>query len=188
MTPQSAPHRLDIVRTEDQPVLTTERLIIRPLRRSDMGPIELHTGDRRLASNTASIPHPLPPGATDAFVTRVMSGAGDEMVWALDASPRDMGELVGVVSLKPLDRAQSEIGYWVAPSLWNTGFASEAVTALMAVNPLGSRQIFGSIFQDNPASARVLTNAGFDYIGDAETYCVARQAVVPTWTYMRQMA
>ena len=188
MTPQGAPHRLDIVATGDQPILTTDRLILRPLRRSDMGPIELHTSDRRVAVNTVSIPHPLPPGATDAFVTRVMSGAGEDMVWAMDASPREMGELVGVASLKPLDRAQSEISYWVAPAFWNTGFASEAVTALILRNPLGSRQVFGSIFQDNPASARVLTNAGFDYIGDAETYCVARQAVVPTWTYMRQMA
>ncbi|WP_299817326.1 GNAT family N-acetyltransferase [uncultured Jannaschia sp.] len=188
MTPQSAPHRLDIVKTGDQPVLATGRLVLRPLRRSDMGPIELHTSDPRVARNTASIPHPLPPGAADTFVTRVLSGSGDDTVWAMDASPREMGELVGVVSLKALDRSQSEIDYWVAPALWNTGFASEAVTGLMAANPLASRQIFGSIFQDNPASARVLTNAGFDYIGDAETYCVAREAVVPTWTYMRQMA
>jgi hypothetical protein len=34
----------------------------------------------------------------------------------------------------------------------------------------------------------VLTNAGFDYIGDAEAFSVARNAKVPTWTYVRKMA
>jgi len=44
------------------------------------------------------------------------------------------------------------------------------------------------VFQDNPASARVLTNCGFEYIGDAEAFSVARNAKVPTWTYLRKFA
>ncbi|SDZ45393.1 Protein N-acetyltransferase, RimJ/RimL family [Jannaschia faecimaris] len=187
MTPQRAPHRQDQVTTQHQAILRSKRLFLRPLRRSDMGLIELYASDKRVALNTPSIPHPLPPGATDAFVTRVMAGQGEDMVWAMDASDAGMDELVGVVSLKRMDRAQSEVGYWVAPFVWNTGLASEAVSTLLDANPLAARQIFGSIFQDNPASARVLTNAGFDYIGDAETFCVSRNAVVPTWTYIRQM-
>jgi len=44
------------------------------------------------------------------------------------------------------------------------------------------------VFQDNPVSARVLTNSGFTYLGDAESYCVARGGMVPTWTYARTLA
>lgn len=187
MTPQRAPVRLDQVTTQDQVIVTSKRLSLRPIRRSDMGLIELYASDRRVALNTPSIPHPLPPGTTDAFVTRIMAGQGEDVVWAMDASAVGLDEVVGVVSLKRMDRAQSEIGYWVAPVVWNTGLASEAVNALLDANPTGARQIFGSIFQDNPASARVLTNAGFDYIGDAETFCVGRGGVVQTWTYIRQM-
>jgi hypothetical protein len=33
----------------------------------------------------------------------------------------------------------------------------------------------------------VLTHAGFEYIGDAETYSVARAAKIPTWTYLRKL-
>lgn len=188
VTPQRAPVRLDRIGTGGQAVLETRRLSLRPLRRSDMGLIEMYAGDRRVAANTASIPHPLPPGASDAYVTRAMSGEGGETVWAMDATGASMDELVGVVSLRAMDRGQAEIGYWVAPVVWNTGLASEAVSAVVRANPTALRQVFGTIFQDNPASARVLTNAGFDYIGDAETFCVARGAVVPTWTYIRQMA
>ena len=43
--------------------------------------------------------------------------------------------------------------------------------------------MFASVFQDNPASARVLTHCGFKYLGDAESFCVGRDKTVPTWTY-----
>ena len=51
----------------------------------------------------------------------------------------------------------------------------------------GNDTMFGSVFQDNPASARVLVHCGFDYVGDAESYSVARAATVPTWTYLSRM-
>ena len=103
-----------------------------------------------------------------------------------------LAEVLGVISLKRMDegkfnRDQSEIGYWVAPAFWNTGFASEAVRALVMANPQGNRTIFAEVFQDNPGSARVLTNAGFQYLGDAETFSVARNSRVPTWTYIRKL-
>jgi RimJ/RimL family protein N-acetyltransferase len=86
-----------------------------------------------------------------------------------------------------MDRGQSEVGYWVAPAFWNTGLASEAVRALIAANPRGDKTLFAEVLQDNPVSARVLTNAGFAYIGDAEAYSVARGATVPTWTYLKKL-
>ncbi|MGB3409179.1 MAG: GNAT family N-acetyltransferase [Jannaschia sp.] len=187
MTPQSAPIRLDLIGTEGQAVISADRLTLRPLRRSDMGLIAHYAADRRVAEMTTSIPHPLPPGSTDAFVTRILRGAREEVVWAMDAGLSGLGELVGLISLDEIDRGQAEIGYWVAPVVWNTGLASEAVRALMEANPLGNCHVFGKVFQDNPASGRVLTNAGFDYIGDAEAFSVARGTVVPQWTYIRQM-
>lgn len=187
MTPQRAPVRLDYIANGGQPMIETERLCLRPVRREDMGPIELYTADKRVAEMTATIPHPLPPGATDSFVTRCLAGEGAEVTWAMDATEAGLGPLVGLISLEEMDRDQAEIGYWVGPVVWNTGLATEALRALMEANPLGNKQIFGKVFQDNPASARVLTNAGFDYIGDAEAFCVARGAVLPQWTYVRQM-
>jgi len=168
------------------------RFVLRPVRRSDAGLFSLYAGDRRVAEATRSIPHPLPPGASEAFAARAMSGKSDIDVWVMDGTTSGMDEVLGVISLKRMDPdkrvgCQSEIGYWVAPAFWNTGLASEAVRALVAANPQGNRTIFAEVFQDNPGSARVLTNCGFEYLGDAETFSVARNARVPTWTYIRKL-
>ncbi len=170
-----------------QPVIETERFDLRPLRVSDAGLIELYASDERVASMTTSIPHPLPPGTTQAFIARAIAEDRSEDVWAMDASKSDGAEVMGLIALERMDREQSEIGYWVAPAFWNTGVASAGVDALLNANPQESVTIFGSVFQDNPASARVLTNSGFEYLGDAEAFCVARNAKVATWTYSRKL-
>jgi RimJ/RimL family protein N-acetyltransferase len=171
----------------DQPVLTTERMVLRPLQPSDAALLALYTGDKRVAEGTRSIPHPLPPGATEAFIARATSAKRDEDVWVLDGSATGSAAVLGLISLKPLDRAQSQIGFWVAPGFWNAGFASEALRGVIRANPHASRTLFAEVFQDNVASAHVLTNARFDYLGEAETYSVARRSMVPTWTYLRRM-
>lgn len=183
--------RLDDLRLADavlnQPVIETQRFVLRPLRPSDAGMIAHYTADRRVAEGTRAIPHPLPPGAAEDFVARALSPGRVEDVWAIDGSGHRLAELLGVVSLTHMEGEQSELGFWIGAGFWNTGFATEAVEALVAANPHRSRTLFAEAFQDNPGSARVLTNCGFVYLGDAESWSVARGARVPTWTYLRQM-
>ncbi|MEQ9261407.1 MAG: GNAT family N-acetyltransferase [Roseovarius sp.] len=173
---------------DTQPVIATERFDLRPLRPSDAGLIAHYAGDARVAKNTTTIPHPLPPGATEAYIARAQAPDRTEDVWAIDATKSEGSELLGLIGLERMERDQSEIGYWVAPACWNTGIASAAVEALIAANPQNCRTLFASVFQDNPASARVLTNCGFQYLGDAEAFSVARGAKVPTWTYSLKLA
>lgn len=166
-----------------QPTLQTDRFALRPVRMSDLTRIEHYAADQRLALQTPRIPHPLPPGVIAAFIDRALAVDRIEDVWVMDGGAANGEEVMGVVSLMRLDRNQSEVGYWVAPPFWNTHLASDAVQTLVAGNPQGCDTMFASVFHDNPASAKVLTNAGFAYLGDAETFCLARGATVPTWTY-----
>lgn len=179
-----------------QAVIRTERLVLRPLRRSDAGLIAHYTSDRRLAEGTRSIPHPLPPGAIDAWIARNGARAqpaeaadaanlGPTQVWVIDGAEADLAEVLGALSFTPVAEGQSELEFWIGPGFWNTGFATEAVAGLIAANPTGCTSFVAEAFQDNPGSARVLVNCGFRYIGDAESWSVARGARVPTWTYSR---
>lgn len=170
-----------------QHVIDASRFLLRPLRPSDTGLLSMYAGDERVARMTRSIPHPLPPGATEAFIARCIDPNTPEDSWVLDGSASKLSEVLGVISLVPMDRGQSEVSLWVAPAFWGTGIASEALRALVDTNPTEAKTLFASVFQDNLASARVLTNNGFAYLGDAEAYSVARKATVPTWTYLRKM-
>lgn len=171
-----------------QPAIEAGRFVLRPIVPSDAGLVALYASDERVARMARDLPHPLPPGAVEAMIRKASEPERDQDIWVMDGSARDHAEVMGLVSLDRMDRRQSEIAYWVAPAFWNTGIASEAVRALLEANPQQACQIYAEVFQDNPGSARVLTNCGFDYLGDAEAFSVAREAVVPTWTYVRKMA
>ena len=174
-------------KVEGQPLIETERFVLRPPRPSDAGLISLYAGDIRVAGKTRSIPHPLPPGAIEMFIGSALSGDRAEDVWVIDGTATGQQEVMGLFGLERVDDGRTEVGYWIAPPFWNTGLASEALRAMIEANPHGATTYFASVFQDNPASARVLTNAGFQYIGDAEAFSVARGGRVPTWTYLRKL-
>ena len=171
-----------------QPVIEAERFILRPLRKSDAGLLTLHSGDRRVAEATRGIPHPLPPGVVEAYIARSQKDDRVEDVWVMDGSANGNSEVLGVAWLTRMDREQSEIAFWIVPALWNTGLATEAVRVMVDANPHEAKTMFAEVFQDNPASARVITNAGFEYLGDAEAFSVARNSTVPTWTYIRKLS
>jgi len=175
-----------------EPIITpalieTAEFDLRPLRASDAGLIEMYASDLRVARNIATIPHPLPPGSTDTFITRAGAKDRQDDYWVMDATKLGGSEVMGLIWLERMGRDQSGVGFWVAPAFWNFGVASAALGALLESNPQSSRTFFASVFQDNPASARVLTNLGFQYLGDAEAFCVARDANVATWTYSRSV-
>jgi RimJ/RimL family protein N-acetyltransferase len=162
--------------------IRTERLTLRPLRLSDAGPISLHASDPRVARMTASIPHPFPPGAAEAFIEGTNSGRRAEEVWAVDATPSDGEELIGVIGFKP---GPAEIGYWVGPPYWGSGYATEAVTAMVShlLSARGLARVEATVFTDNAASGAVLAKAGFREVGTESGFSVARGQPVALWRF-----
>ena len=61
----------------------------------------------------------------------------------------------------------AELGYWVGEPYWGQGFASEAVDALLgfALTSIELSRIHAHHFARNPASGKVLKNAGLRRIG-----------------------
>ena len=73
----------------NQPVIETERFVLRPLRPSDAGMIAHYTSDRRVAQGTRAIPHPLPPGAVEAYVVAEAEGLEEIEINPLLCTPSD---------------------------------------------------------------------------------------------------
>ena len=159
--------------------IRTNRLVLRPLRSSDAGPIALYASDARLARMTAAIPHPYPPGAAAAYIEGSLNGRRGEEVWAIDATPAGGEELIGAIGLKA---ATGELGYWVGAPYWNAGYATEAVEALVQhlFSARGLEALTAGAFRDNAPSAAVLAKAGFRDSGTAGIWSVARGEEVPS--------
>ena len=164
------------------PVLASDRLELRPLRRADAGPIALYAGEARVARMTATLPHPYPPGAALAFVEGSAT-MGQGAVWAIDGSRAGLPELVGTIGLRRPGTEGADIGCWIAPPFWNRGLAREAVRAVLAAG-LFDAPTRGVVFRDDPASARVLEAAGFRRMGEARVFSVARGEAVAAWVYV----
>jgi RimJ/RimL family protein N-acetyltransferase len=72
------------------------------------------------------------------------------------------------------------LGYWIGRSHWGRGYATEAVAALAdyAFRTYPQDRIGAGVFEDNPASRRVLEKLGFSRAGGHMLQCRAREEAV----------
>jgi RimJ/RimL family protein N-acetyltransferase len=145
------------------PVLETKRLLLRAPRLEDAKTIALLANDRRIAENTARIPHPYTIAEAEAFVASVERGDGEA---AFLVTLRD-DTIVGGAGIARLDGANPEIGYWLGIPYWGQGFATEAVRAVIdyGFDELGHPALHAGARVTNPASRRVLEKCGFQWTG-----------------------
>jgi len=143
------------------PVLATERLVLRAPRRSDVKAIASFANDRRIAANTARIPHPYGIEDAEQFIAAVNKREGEAcFVIMLECAP------IGVCSVD-LREDGPEVGYWLGVPYWGRGFATEAVRALIdhAFGDLEHETLISGARVTNPASRRVLEKCGFQWTG-----------------------
>jgi RimJ/RimL family protein N-acetyltransferase len=143
------------------PVLATERLMLRAPRRSDVKAIATLVNDRRIAANTARIPHPYAIEDAEQFIAAVNKREGEAcFAITLDGAP------IGICSVD-LREDGPELGYWLGVSYWGRGFATEAVRALIdhAFGDLEHEMLISGARVNNPASRRVLEKCGFQWTG-----------------------
>ena len=151
-----------IFREASIPVLETERLILRAPCLEDAKAIALLANDRRIAENTAHIPHPYRIADAEAFIARANSDTRTNFLIALaDGTP------VGACGFGTGEAGVPEIGCWLGVSFWGAGLATEAVRAMIdhAFSDAGHQVLQAGARVTNPASRRVLEKCGFQWTG-----------------------
>ena len=156
-------------KTEPQPSIKTDRLILRPFRQSDAADVQRLAGDPAVADTTLHIPHPYPDGAAESWINthqeRWESGLG--VICAITL--RSTGELIGAINVLSVSKQNShgEMGYWIGTPYWNQGYCTEAARALIrfSFDTLGLHRVFAHHLGRNPASGRVMAKAGMRYEG-----------------------
>jgi RimJ/RimL family protein N-acetyltransferase len=144
------------------PVLETKRLVLRAPQLEDVKAIATLANDRRIAENTARIPHPYTLADANEFVTTVDRGNG-EAVFLVTLRDKT---IIGGAGIGLRDGAP-DIGYWLGVAYWGQGYATEAVRAAIdyAFEELGHEALHSGARVTNPASRRVLEKCGFQWTG-----------------------
>jgi RimJ/RimL family protein N-acetyltransferase len=156
-------HRVpETFRERCTPVLETERLTLRAPRLGDAKAVAQLANDRRIAENTARIPHPYSLVDAEKFFASVNRGEG-EIAFLITREKL----VLGAVGIAMPEGEPPEIGYWLGVKFWGHGYATEAVHAVIdhAFSDLDCEALGAGARVTNPASRRVLEKCGFQWTG-----------------------
>jgi len=144
------------------PVLETKRLCLRAPRLGDAKTVATLANDRRIAENTARIPHPYKMSDAEGFIARA-NRAGGETLFLITLRDKTIVGACGVVLQEPMP----ELGYWLGVEHWGKGYATEALHAVIdyAFTDLAHEALQAGARVTNPASRRVLEKCGFQWTG-----------------------
>jgi RimJ/RimL family protein N-acetyltransferase len=144
------------------PVLETKRLALRAPRLKDVKMVAALANDRRIAENTARVPHPYKKSDAESFIEGA-NKACDEPMFLITLRNETV---IGACGLVMQDKTP-ELGYWLGVDYWGNGYATEALHAVIdyAFADLAHESLQAGARVTNPGSRRVLEKCGFQWTG-----------------------
>lgn len=160
--------------TNDFPRLETERLVLRAFTLSDASRVQLLAGDELIAATTALIPHPYPDGEAERWISTHPIAFKEGLSVAFAVAQRRDNLLIGAMGLELHPKHQrAEVGYWIGREYWGSGYATEALKAVLAYAfSRGVHRVWAEHFSHNPASGRVMQKAGMRHEGTLRHHMV----------------
>jgi RimJ/RimL family protein N-acetyltransferase len=149
------------------PVLETARLVLRAPRLGDAKSVAMLANDRRIAENTARIPHPYRAADAEDFIAGANIGSEAVFLITLRNGAQGKHQVIGACGYTQIDRHPPEIGYWLGVKHWGKGYATESVRAMIdhIFADTDCEAIQSAARVTNPASRRVLEKCGFQWTG-----------------------
>jgi RimJ/RimL family protein N-acetyltransferase len=147
-----------------EPLVTTERLVLRRWRESDLEPFREMNADQRVME---FMPKALDSEESDALVARIEKHFDERGFGLMAAELKESGEFIGFVGLSvPQFEAPFmpvvEIGWRLAAEYWGKGLATEAVreTLRFGFEKVGLESVVSFTVPRNLGSRRVMEKIG----------------------------
>lgn len=139
-------------------------ITLRALSREDASHLAAVANSPLIAQNVRdAFPHPYGIHNAIEYIEKVVDHAAPKQfgIWS-------DGSFAGATGFFPQDdvyRFSAEIGYFLGPSFWGKGIATDAVATLVdyIFQHTETLKVFARVFDYNKASMRVLEKAGFHY-------------------------
>jgi len=161
-------------------------LSIRTYRDGDRRSLARNANDRRIAANLRDgFPHPYTEHHARSYLARVQA-RWPPLAYAIAEGDAVVGG-VGILPGEDVHRRTAELGYWLAVPYWGRGIMSRAVRVFSewAFERFDLLRIHASVYHTNPASVRVLENAGFQFEGRMRSSVVKYDRVADQLLYAR---
>lgn len=152
---------------EKQPILVTDRLLLRSFDLVDAPEVQRLAGDYAVAATTL-LPYPYPEGLAEVWIASLREGIEHGEVASFAVTLSAESRLIGGVRLQIDEHhARGELGFWVGKPYWGRGYATEAVRAVIeyAFSVLRLHRVYAIHFSRNPASGRVMEKCGMVHEG-----------------------
>lgn len=150
------------------PRLDTERLILRPFKAEDAPRVQLLAGEKIIADMTENIPHPYLDAMAEEWIGLHENWYKNRTAVVFAIVVRETGELIGAVSITQVSGQAGNLGYWIGLPYWGQGYCTEASMRILefGFNHYALSRIDARHLAENPASGRVITKSGFQYVRD----------------------
>jgi RimJ/RimL family protein N-acetyltransferase/GNAT superfamily N-acetyltransferase len=167
--------------------IRTERLLIRPYRLEDLAGLVARRNDPDVARyQDWVLPYSMDRAEKTVASLLTMDGPRNNEWWMALAVDPKTDEAFGDLAVHlTWEGRTAEVGYTFAKEHWGTGYATEALAAMVEYlfEELEVTRVFGMLHPDNPASAMVLERTGFLFEGHSRLSFWVGGEVSDDWTY-----
>ena len=166
--------------------LKLNRCTIRDYRPGDAESLAKHANNRKIWLGLRdAFPHPYTIDDAKNFLAGSIPGL-PRLHFCIDIG----GEAVGGIGLRPgedVHRHTAEFGYWIAEEFWGQGIMSEVVPAFVdyCFEKFSLTRMFAVPHSSNPASARVLEKAGFQFEGRLRKHVIKDGQILDSLLYAK---
>ena len=158
--------------------------MIRSFRPDDAAAIAKYANNRKVWRNLRDrFPHPYSLQHAEVWID-LASSQSPETNFAIASATEAIGG-IGLELRRDVHRRSAEVGYWLGEPYWGRSIATRALSAFAeyAFAEFDLTRIDAHVYEWNPASARVLEKAGFEYEGRLRKSITKDGQTIDQWLY-----
>lgn len=157
---------------------------LRSISESDIDRIIELCQDPMISEMTLNVPHPYSYEHARYFYDRiVLNDKSRQYAICL----RDNSELIGVIGINfhQTKHWMAEIGYWIGKEYRNQGYMTQALKMVIEIcfNELNLIRVYATHNPNNPASGKVMLNAGMNCEGTLKAFIKKNDQYLDTVQY-----